>query len=361
MVGCDSGLVPHPDQGEQVFTQELVKQLARLAPVVAYSSSSSFPSLRLVDPHPLISPGLARRLWEARPWAVGYISHLTPASLVRMRALKAAARGAPVVVMPLVSPSLDGARGLLTRLLRPDLVLSSATGTRSRLRELGCPTADLPPAVDLDRFHPPDPGEKARLRAKWSLPAKDQVVLHVGHLVPARNLEALARLAGRPGTTAVLLASHVRVAGSEDLKQELLARGVLVLEGYRPDVAELYRAVDCYVFPCRPGGGIDLPASVLEALASDLPVVTLPFGALPERFPNAAGIRFVKDDGEIGSAVSEMLLRRPGTRALAEAFSWEALARHIVNHLYALAAAGRTKPAPAPLSHTEGEIRVADG
>src|SRR5205807_2244960 len=261
MVGCDSGLVPHPDQGEQVFTQELVKQLARLAPVVAYSSSSSFPSLRLVDPHPLISPGLARRLWEARPWAVGYISHLTPASLVRMRALKAAARGAPVVVMPLVSPSLDGARGLLTRLLR----------------------------------------------------------------------------------------------------QELVARGVLVLEGYRPDVAELYRAVDCYVFPCRPGGGIDLPASVLEALASDLPVVTLPFGALPERFPNAAGIRFVKDDGEIGSAVSEMLLRRPGTRALAEAFSWEALARRIVNHLYALAAAGRTKPAPAPLSHTEGEIRVADG
>src|SRR5438270_900810 len=125
---------------------------------------------------------------------------------------------------------------------------------------VGCDSGLVP---HLDRFHPPDPGEKARLRAKWSLPAKDQVVLHVGHLVPARNLGALARLAGRPGTTAVLLASHVRVAGSEDLKQELLARGVLVLEGYRPDVAELYRAVDCYVFPCRPGGRIDLPASVL--------------------------------------------------------------------------------------------------
>jgi glycosyltransferase involved in cell wall biosynthesis len=118
------------------------------------------------------------------------------------------------------------------------------------------------------------------------------------------------------------------------LLDELRRAGVVVLEGYQPGVEELYRAADCYVFPSRGwGGGIEMPLSVLEAMASDLPVASTLFGALPERFKNSDGIHFATSDEELVEMVVRQVRERPHTRHLVEQYSWDAVADRVLSSL----------------------------
>src|SRR5262249_57446928 len=121
--------------------------------------------------------------------------------------------------------------------------------------------------VDLVRFRPPAAGERAALRQKWGLNPEDWVVLHVGHLREGLNLRVMSSIASWPGVKAVLAASSWRGPESELLKVELEAHGVVVIDGV-PNLEELYRLADCYVFPTvAPGSAEALPLSILEALA----------------------------------------------------------------------------------------------
>jgi glycosyltransferase involved in cell wall biosynthesis len=131
-----------------------------------------------------------------------------------------------------------------------------------------------------------------------------------------------------------MVASHVRDSDSQRLLAELRRGGVVVLEGYQPRLEELYRAADCYVFPSDVwGGGIEMPLSVLEAMASDLPVASTSFGALPERFRGTDGIRFATNDDELVEKVVLQIRERPHTRHLVEQHSWDAVAEHVLSRL----------------------------
>src|SRR5207302_2816522 len=129
------------------------------------------------------------------------------------------------------------------------------------------------------------------------------------------------------GVLPVMLASRRREPGSAALEDRLRSAGVVIFTGYRPEVEQLYRLADCYVFPVTsPMGAIAMPLSVLEALASDLPVASTRFGALPELFEGAPGIRFAATDAELVSAVDHLLGNPSPTRHLVLPFSWEASA-----------------------------------
>lgn len=321
------------DQGERVFLRELAGRLAERAPALVYSTTrETSPLVRHVSMGSLMSRQLAGEMWRHRPSGIVYIYPVTSVALLRGRLLKLSARGARTVMVALATHRSGRITGILRRLFWPDLVLVTSEAEKAALRSAGAPVQVLPAGVDMDRFRPAaGAAEKRRLRRNWGLPEERQIVLHVGHLVSARNLGVLARLAARPNLTPVVLISHVRDADSDRLRAELERAGVLVLEGYRPRVEELYRAADCYIFPSREwGGGIDLPLSVLEALASDLPVVCAPFGALPERFGDADGVRIASTDAEMIGSVEEMLRLRPSTRHLVEGCSWDSVADRVL-------------------------------
>jgi glycosyltransferase involved in cell wall biosynthesis len=76
-----------------------------------------------------------------------------------------------------------------------------------------------------------------------------------------------------------------------------------------------------------------MPLSVLEALASDIPVASTRFGVLPDLFEGAAGIRFADSDEGLVRAVEELLERPAPTRHLVEAFSWDAAIGDILGHM----------------------------
>lgn len=324
-----------PDQGERVFLQEVSSRLMERVPTAVYSSSrESFDRVQQVPSHRLIGSTLASELWRRRPRAIVYVYPVTLAALVRARLLRLFGHGARVTMIALASHPLDRLGRIFGRLLWPHLVLVTSESERRRLSSLGARVDTFPLGVDLARFRPPLPGEKQALRRNWGLPLDTAIVLHVGHLVAARNLTVLIALAAQPGVTPVVLVSHVRDSGSEELLQELRKGGVIVLEGYQRNVEELYRAADCYVFPSTAwGGGIELPLSVLEALASDLPVASTWFGALPERFRQEEGVRFAATDQELAQAVVELVQSRPHTRHLVEKHSWDAVAERLLSSL----------------------------
>jgi glycosyltransferase involved in cell wall biosynthesis len=105
---------------------------------------------------------------------------------------------------------------------------------------------------------------------------------------------------------------------------------VRVLEGYQPRVEELYRLADCYVFPpVSTDHAIAMPLSVLEALASDLPVVSMRFGALAERFENSEALKLVDTPQELVQEALKPRAGPPDSRRLVQSYSWEAIGERL--------------------------------
>lgn len=145
--------------------------------------------------------------------------------------------------------------------------------------------------VDTDRFAP---GDREAARRALDIPAGWGVVGTVGRLDPVKDQAGLIRAfavasAQRPS---VLL-----IVGDGPLRAELdaLGRGLglddrLRLLGDRQDVAQILRALDCFVLPSV-GEGIS--NAILEAMATALPVVATRVGGNVE----------LVEDGETGLLV----------------------------------------------------------
>jgi glycosyltransferase involved in cell wall biosynthesis len=278
-----------------------------------------------------------RHLWSeirrSRPDTLVYVSRssATLAALARSTVLRLMSPRSRVVMIALQPRSLNRTGRVLSRLLWPDLLLVSTDAEVRQARALGARADRMITGVDLDRFRPPRPGEKADLRRQWGLPLDSKLILHVGHLTRGRNLEALLPIAAVPGWTVVMVASSQQDGESAHLEASLRSRGIIVLRGYMPDIDEVYRLADCYAFPTESSdSAIALPLSVLEALATDLPVAAMRFGALEERFGGSPGFVLAGNADELQAAVGQLLRESASTRHLAEAFSWDAVAEHLV-------------------------------
>jgi glycosyltransferase involved in cell wall biosynthesis len=141
-----------------------------------------------------------------------------------------------------------------------------------------------------------DAREKDRLRKKFGIPPQKFVILHVGHINRDRNLEALVPLQGRDRQVLIVSSSSTSSVSYEDerLKRVLKSAGIIIIDGFLDQIEEVYRLSDLYVFPVvRETGCISLPLSVLEAMASGLPVLTSEFGGLQELFKKPGhGLRY---------------------------------------------------------------------
>jgi glycosyltransferase involved in cell wall biosynthesis len=197
--------------------------------------------------------------------------------------------------------------------------------TLGQLRALRCDVHFLPSGVDLARFKPALPEEKAFLRRKYGLPAEDYLALHIGHLKRSRNVGVLSEI--RDQARLVLVAGRSEGYDSV-LRRRLQEEGVIVIDTYLKDVEEIYQACDCYLFPVEaPGQAIDIPLSVLEAMACNLPVIAYPFGGLPLLFRKGPGFWFAADLEQVRSGLVQAKRQTDcDTRAMVEPYSWERVA-----------------------------------
>jgi glycosyltransferase involved in cell wall biosynthesis len=215
-------------------------------------------------------------------------SGLTSKALLRHLVLRAAAAPRLDILVALQSDLV--VRGL-PRKLAPTVGAFASERLRNTYGELTHDSWVLPPAVDLERFSPSDDSREA-IRAQLGLANDKPMVLHVGHLRRSRGVEPLAELAASGAANVVMIAS---TATEPEVQVETRLRdaGVLVKREFLPGIERWYQAADVYLFPVTDlQGSIEIPLTVLEAMACGTPVASAPFGGLPSFFASTESLRF---------------------------------------------------------------------
>lgn len=182
--------------------------------------------------------------------------------------------------------------------------------------------------VDLDRFRPPTPPERARAREQFQLDDEDRVALFVGHEFGRKGLDvAIAALVHAPTVLLLVVGGNAQHRLDEARAEaERLGVGERVLFlGSRFDVPQLFAAADLFVLPSAYEANALV---VLEALAAGLPVVATRAGYAPEVIVDGSnGYLVDRDPAEIGRRFEEIAALPPGTftdaaRASVEGHSW---------------------------------------
>lgn len=298
----------------------------------------------------IFKPSVLRRFIEFRPRIVHYLHGPTIRSLVLLKALQfITAQGAKTVVSA-TRPYFSKFTRWLVPFLKPDLVLTQSAKFERFFQNCGSRVAFLPNGVDCHKFAPVDPGIKKRLRGKHNLPLDQKIVLHVGHIKPNRKLDLFPEIQKIPGVQVVVVGGTVEKS-DEDLKTTLQKAGVKVIHRYLNDISELYKAADLYVFPIQDMGdalpdaynqigSIDLPLSVLEAMACNLPVISTPFGALPRLFKPGGGLEYVETEQAMVAKVKAANWdSAPRTRSLVLPLDWQRIIGDLENRYRMLAIA----------------------
>lgn len=175
-----------------------------------------------------------------------------------------------------------------------------------------------------------DPNARDRIRAEFSVPAEEYLVVQIGRLARSKRsdllLEAVASL---PQTSRI----RVLLAGEGGERQALLDRarelglaGRVTLCGYRTDAHEILSAADLFVLSSNKEG---LPIVLLEAMALGCPIVTTAVGAIPSvlRQDESAWLVPADDAVALARAIGEALTNRVQARDRADRAKAEFLGR----------------------------------
>lgn len=153
--------------------------------------------------------------------------------------------------------------------------------------------------VDTRRFRPGTEEDRARLRARFGVPAERTVALYVGELLKGAP-NALRAIRETPGVHL-----HV-VSGSDVASMAPLVRSLglaerVTFEGFSDAIEEVYRGADFFLYPSEYD---TFGMVVAEAMASGLPVIV----------STAAGVAELISDGVEGFVVEPEDLQSIGAR-----------------------------------------------
>ncbi len=215
-------------------------------------------------------------------------------------------------------------------LTRADAVVAISAEVEELLLQKGLSASRIlriPNAVDTDKFRPPSPGERTRLRGVLGLPLDRTIVLYVGRLSRAKGVpllvDAIPDLLARDPTLFFALVGTGKGSFDDcelDLKAAIAKRkieGSVCMPGSTDHVEEYLRAADLAVFPSRyEGFGVGL----IEALATGLPVIATPVGVARELLADG-------DNAFVFPADDEHGLRCAVQRALSARALWSDIGR----------------------------------
>jgi glycosyltransferase involved in cell wall biosynthesis len=288
--------------------------------------------------------GASREFWgdllRFKPQIIHYVAGPTPLSFIVLKILSARCRGSKTVISA-SHPLRTRFFPFVVPMYRPDVILVQSDATEQLFAGLGCETAYLPSAVDSSKFVPVSRSRKNTLRVQYGLPTEKFVVLHVGNLNRGRNAQALKSLQSEK--TQVLAVSSTSVPEDKGVRLELEQAGCIVLSTFNDRIEEVYQLSDCYVFPVPPAhtfNSIQMPLSVLEAMACNLPVITTRYGGLPKAFRSEDGLVFVDDQTTLAEAVDWVSrCSEIRTREKIALYSWDSVVGDLMT-IYASLLAG---------------------
>jgi len=328
---------------DEGFKKATVRLAAALKALVSESAVfTQEPAGAAIDAHTL--PGnkflwdrtFSRRLRDLDPDVILYVPQAaaTPMSIARGASLRSQSAGKPVALLSLQRRTYPAFLKPLLKALGPDLMLVLSTSGLEAVRGIGCKARRVPLGVDSEVFKPAEPGAKRNLRAKYGIP-EGRIVLHVGHISPGRNLKVLRGLAD--GATKVLVVSSTTTRRHPEVEAMLRTPQIILMDTYIEHIEEIYRLADGYLFPTFSAtDAIDIPLSVLEAMATNLPVATTAFGGLPDLFASGEGLFICTTEDGLVEAAGKMLDSKTiATRNSILGLSWDNAARSVLEAIAA--------------------------
>ena len=330
---CLIGDFSVPDEARKVMAQQLLRTI------------SQDHSVEVLDLAKWASVDGWRRIKLFAPDIIQYIPGASTFSFLFTRALQAyVGNGAKTVTFSALNtlPGLSGfsygpyyALSWLTKgaipFIKTDLVLVQSDYAERTYGALRCKVKyAVYSGVDLERFRPVAENEKQELKREYGIDPEKFVVLHVGSVRKWRNVGHLTDIQ-KLSETQVVLVGRATTKNEKDVEQALRRTGMVVTDGYDPHIEKFYGLADCYVFPTMTTvGSIDVPLSVLEAMAHNLPVVSTRFGGLPRMFGEGNGF-FYSDAASLHKRIQTV--KEGGatvtTRQLVTPYSWKKIANKL--------------------------------
>jgi len=150
---------------------------------------------------------------------------------------------------------------------------------------------EVPPAITSE--------SRERARQRWGVAANGHLLGCVGYLLAEKGQESVLRAmpavrAQFPGTRLLLAGDGPNRVRLEALAKQLHLRDAIIFAGFVEDVAQVYAALDIFVFPSL---AEPLGTSLLAAMAWGLPVLAVASGGVPEYVDNKEnGLLVAKSD-----------------------------------------------------------------
>lgn len=293
---------------------------------------SCFHKVLTVSPRQIIFPKLLYKIWAFAPNIIHYIHGPTWRSFAIVRLLKLSMPKA-AIVMSALRPKIGPSNINWLLGYRPDLLLVQSIRHQQIYTNLGFRTHFFPAGVDIQRFVPVTDKQKKVLRKKHHLPAESYIVLHVGQISKVRELDKLLPVQAT-GEFQVIIVGATTIPADEQIANNLKKAGCIIKIDYIEQIEEFYQLADCFVFP---GNGlssaVEIPLSVLEAMACNLPIISGRFGGLPDIFCEHDDFIYANSVEQIVSKIKILKTQNPdiSTRTQVMKFSWEVLARDLVD------------------------------
>jgi glycosyltransferase involved in cell wall biosynthesis len=264
---------------------------------------------------------------EFRPEIVHYVPGPTNLSVFFLKFVQLYLGSTPKIVLSAIHPLVNDIVFKATR-FKPYCVFSPSISFKQRMERIGVRSELLLNGVDANKFAPVSESEKKRLRIKYGLRTDEFTILHVGHLIYNRSLHHLLSL---PGSNQIVVVASEYIDVKEELLASLNAGGCTVFRGYFPHIEEFYQLADCYFFPVKNQKTLVCPLSIMEAMASNLPVVTAELESIAAFFGNVPGLLVAREDVDFAHHVEAV---RNGevavkTRQGIQRYSWEHVAQQI--------------------------------
>ncbi len=184
----------------------------------------------------------------------------------------------------------------------------------------------IPNGVDTERFRPARGAERTTARARLQIPPDAVVSMYCGRFAPVKRLDVLLdAFRGAPG--------HLVLIGNGSEQERLLEHarqgdlpGRVHVHPAVEDPAPWLRAADLYVSASSTEG---MSNSVLEAMASGLPVVASPASGMSEIVIDATGVLAADSSAtELGRAIGAIAGDAPRRARLGAAARETILARY---------------------------------
>lgn len=249
--------------------------------------------------------------------------------------------GVPVIASALHSTGLPDHVEWLNRRLTPitDAFIGVARSHGEYIaRAEGCPAEKvvvIPNGVDTERFRPLPPD--AHLRSQLGIPDAAPVVGIVAALRPEKNHELFLQAAASvhlrlPDARFLVIGDGPRRPALEALAESLGISNVVQFLRSRSDVPQLLSIIDVLALTSHMEAN---PVSILEALATETPVVATRVGSVPETVLDGETGLLVPpgDASEFADALHQLLENPHAAQALGHRGRRHVIAGHTLDHM----------------------------